>query len=106
MEEFGYLIAVVLFGVVGGGHHDASTETQVRNRERLRRAENLINAESTECAATSDLTRDGSGWYAGTSAEPRLINKGARVCVINQRVVNTDHCRFASASGFSPGPAD
>lgn len=31
-----YLVAIVLFGVVRGRHHDTSTETQVGNCERLR----------------------------------------------------------------------
>ena len=30
-----YLVPVVLFGVVRGGHHDTSTQTQVGNCERL-----------------------------------------------------------------------
>lgn len=31
-----YLVTVVLFGVVGGRHHDTSTETQMRYSEWLR----------------------------------------------------------------------
>lgn len=30
-----YLVAIVLFGVVRGCHHDTSTQTQVGNCERL-----------------------------------------------------------------------
>ena len=30
-----YLVAVVLFGVVRGSHHDTSAQTQVGNSERL-----------------------------------------------------------------------
>lgn len=37
--EVRYLVAIVLFGVVGGRHHDPTTQTQVRHCERLQREE-------------------------------------------------------------------
>lgn len=38
-KQTSYLVAVVLFGVVGCSDHDASTQTQVGNCEGLREAE-------------------------------------------------------------------
>lgn len=41
-RERNHLITIVLFGVMGGSHHDTSTETQVRNGEWLQRKRNRI----------------------------------------------------------------
>lgn len=41
-RETNHLITIVLFGVMGGSHHDTSTETQVRNGEWLQTKRNRI----------------------------------------------------------------